>query len=115
VSGLKIVPLEQELELARDYLNERCLQVGHVLPLDEKLANEYFPVGGSCLVLQGRKPLALFLYQPRVHMAVVLARFRVVVDSKIGLKKVVEKIERTAMAQERFIVRTTGAKYAKLF
>jgi RimJ/RimL family protein N-acetyltransferase len=113
VFRLKIVPLEQELELARDYLNERCLQVGHVLPLDEKLAGEYFPVGRSYLVLQGRRPMALFSYRPGVHKAVALARFRVVADSKIGLKKVVETVERTAMAQERFIVRTTVFGYAK--
>jgi GNAT superfamily N-acetyltransferase len=113
VFRLKIIPLEQEIEVARDYLNERCLQVGHVLPLDEKLASEYFPVGRSYLVLQGKRPVALFSYQPGVHKAGALARFRVVADSKIGLKEAVERIERTAMAQERFIVRTTVFGYAK--
>ena len=110
---LKIIPLEQEIEVARDYLNERCLQVGHVLPLDEKLASEYFPIGRSYLALRRQRPVALFSYQQGIHKAVALARFRVVADSKIGLKAAVENIERTAIAQERFITRTTVFSYAK--
>jgi RimJ/RimL family protein N-acetyltransferase len=110
---LKIIPLEQEIEVARDYLNENCLQVGHVLPFDEKLASEYFPIGRSYLALQGKRPAALFSYQPGIHKAAALARFRVVTDSKVGLKAAVESIERTAIAQERFIARTTVFGYAK--
>ena len=113
VFNLKIQPLEQEIELGREYLNERSLQIGHVLPLSDNDSREYFPADKSYLALQGRKPLAMFSYLPGVHKAVALARFRVVTDSKLGLKEALKMIEETALAEERFIVRTTVFGYAK--
>jgi RimJ/RimL family protein N-acetyltransferase len=113
VAGLKTVPLEQDIELGREYLNERSLQVGHILPLNEKMFNEYFPADKSYLVIQGKRPVAMFSYYPGVHKAVALARFRVVTDSKVGLKEALKAIEETAVAEERFIVRTTVFGYAK--
>lgn len=113
VFRLKIIPLEQEIEVARDYLNERSLQVGHIHPLNEKLCSEYFPSDKSYLVLQGKRPVAMFSYHPGIHKAVTLARFRIVMDSKLGLKEALKAIEETAVAQERFIVRTTVFGYAK--
>jgi len=110
---LNIQPLEQEIELGREYLNERRLQTGHILPLSDKLSSEYFPADKSYLALQGRKPMAMFSYLPGVHKAVALARFRVVTDSKPGLKAALKAIEETALAEERFIVRTTVFGYAK--
>jgi GNAT superfamily N-acetyltransferase len=110
---LKIIPLEQEIEVARDYLNERSLQVGHILPLNDKLASEYFPADKSYLVLQGRRPVAMFSYIPGAHKAVRLARFRVVTDLKIGLREALRAIEETAVAQGRSIARTTVFGYAE--
>jgi GNAT superfamily N-acetyltransferase len=110
---LKIIPLEQEIEAARDYLNERSLQVGHILPLNDKLASEYFPADKSYLILQGRKPVAMFSYNPGVHKAVGLARYRVVTDLRIGLREAVRAIEETAVAQGRFIASTTVFGYAE--
>lgn len=107
VFSLKIVLVEQDPEIARDFVNERSLQVGHVLPLNEKLLSEYFPADKSYLILQGKKPMALFSYYPGVHKAVALARFRVVTDSNLGLKEALKTIEMTALAEEKFIVRTT--------
>ena len=110
---LRILPLEQDIELGREYLNERSLQVGHVLPLNDRLSSEYFPADKSYLVLQGKRPVALFSYQPGTHKAVALARFRVVTDSKVWLKEALKAIEETAQAEERFIVRTTVFGYLK--
>ena len=110
---LRILPLEQDIELGREYLNERSLLVGHVLPLNDRLSSEYFPADKSYLVLQGRRPVAMFSYQPGTHKAVALARFRVVTDSKVGLKEALKVIEQTAQAEERFIVRTTVLGYLK--
>jgi len=113
VFPLKLVPLEQEFEVAREFVNERCLQVGHVLPLNEKLLGGYFPADKSYVLFQGRRPVALFSYYPGVQKAVAIARFRVVTDSNVGLKEALKMIETTALAQERFIVRTTVFGYAK--
>jgi len=81
--------------------------------LNDRVSSEYFPSDKSYLVLQGKRPVALFSYQPGVHKAVALARFRVVADLKIGLKEALRAIEETAMAEERFIVRTTVFGYLK--
>ncbi len=113
VWALRIVPIEHEIDAARDYLNERRLQVGHILPMNDKLASEYFPADKSYLVIQGRRPMALFSYNPGVHKAVAIARFRIVTESKVGLKEALKVIEETAVAEERFIVRTTVFGYAK--
>jgi ribosomal protein S18 acetylase RimI-like enzyme len=113
VSHLKILPLEQDPDLGRDYLDERSLQIGHVLPPNDKLLSEYFPAEKSYIVLQGKRPVALFSYYPGVHKAVALSRFRLVADSKVALGYALKAIEETALAQERFIVRTTVFGYAK--
>ena len=94
VSRLRIQPLEQEIELGRDYLIERSLQTGHILPLSDKLSSEYFPADKSYLAIQGRKPLAMFSYLPGVHKAVALAQFRVVTDSKLALKAALKAMRR---------------------
>jgi len=113
VFSLKIVPVEQAFEVARDFVNERSLQVGHVLPLNEKLLSEYFPADKSYMLFQGRRPVALFTYYPGVQKGVAIARFRVVADSSAGLKEALKNIETTALAGEKLIARTTAFGYAK--
>ncbi len=110
---LKTVPVEEEFEVARDFVNERTLQLGHVLPLGEKVLGEYFPADKSYLLYQGRRPVALFTYYPGVHKGSAIARFRVVAKSNGALKEVVRKVETTAVAGEKLVVRTTVFGYAK--
>jgi len=40
---LKIVPLEQDLAKARDYLNDRSLQIRPYSPVGDDLLGEFFP------------------------------------------------------------------------
>jgi RimJ/RimL family protein N-acetyltransferase len=110
---LKLVPLEQEFEIARNFVNARSLQVGHVLPLNEKLLSEYFPADKSYVLFQGRRPTAVFTYYPGVQKGVSVARFRVVANSSAGLKEAVRRVEMTALAGEKLIARTTAFGYAK--
>jgi hypothetical protein len=59
---LKIVPLEHDLAQARDYLNERSLQIGRILPVGDDLLGEFFPTGSSYVLKKGRIVDALFSY-----------------------------------------------------
>ena len=103
---MKILHLEQDFELGREFLNERPLQVGHILPLNEKLLAEYFPSGDSFLILKRNKPEALFSVRSGTQKAVPVMNFTVVAVSKVGFRETVEKVEETALAQEKVIVRT---------
>lgn len=102
---MKILHLEQDFELGREFLNERPLQTGHILPLSEKLLAEYFPSANSFLVLKGNRPEALFSVRPGTQKAVPMMNFTVVAASKVGFKDAVQKVEETAVAQEKVIVR----------
>jgi RimJ/RimL family protein N-acetyltransferase len=113
VFSLRLVPIEQEFEIARGFVNDRSLQIGHLLPLNEKLLGEYFPADRSYMLLQGRKPVALFTYYPGVQKGVAIARFRVIAQSSAGFKEAVKKVEMTAVAGEKLITRTTACGYEK--
>jgi hypothetical protein len=71
---LKIVPLEHDPVKARDYLDDRSLQIGHILPLGDSLLREHFASGSSFLLLKGKATDALFSYlgegQARTHCEV---------------------------------------------
>jgi GNAT superfamily N-acetyltransferase len=110
---LKIVPLEQEIDTAWDYLNERSLQVGHIFPLNSKLAAEYFPTDKSYLILQGKRAVAMLAYYSGTHKHTPTARFRVVADSKTGLKECSKTIEKTAIAEEKRVVQSAVFGYQK--
>jgi ribosomal protein S18 acetylase RimI-like enzyme len=108
---LRLIPLSSDLDAGRDFLNKRCLQIGHVLPLNDKLFNQYFPLEQSFLLYHGKKVAALFSYSSGSHKGAPNARFRVVSDSRLGLREAVGKVEETALAQEKLIVRTTVFGY----
>jgi RimJ/RimL family protein N-acetyltransferase len=105
--------LEDAVDAGKDYLNKRCVQAGHVLPVNEKVFTEYFPPGRSFLILKDKRsePQALFSFIPGSHKSTPAARFRLVADGKLALKQAVEKIEETAVAQERMILKTSVFGY----
>jgi hypothetical protein len=81
--------LSSDIDAGRDFLNKRRLQIGHVLPLNDKLFNQYFPIEQSFLLYHGKKAVALFSYSPGSHKGAPNARFRVVSDSRLGLLEAV--------------------------
>ncbi len=80
--------------------------MGHVLPITESLFKEYFPAGSSFLVHKGRAIDGLFTYRSGRDRQVPLAAFTLVTDSLTGLKEATGRIEDTAVAEEKLIVRT---------
>jgi ribosomal protein S18 acetylase RimI-like enzyme len=108
---LKIVPLEHDPVKARDYLNDRSLQIGHILPLGDSLLREHFASGSSFLLLKGKAIDALFSYQAGKDKHVPTARFRVVTDSLLGLKEATKVVEETGVAEEKMVVTTTVFGY----
>jgi GNAT superfamily N-acetyltransferase len=110
---LKIVPLEHDPAQARDYLNERSLQVGRILPVADGLLGEYFATGSSFVLLRGRAVDALFSYNAGRDKQVPTARFRVVTDSIVGLREATRLVEETAVAGEKMVLRTTVFGYDK--
>lgn len=103
---MRITALDQDTTAGRDYLNERSLQVGHVLPPSESLFKEYFPVGNSFLLHKGRAVDGLFSYLPGRDKRAPIATFRLITDTLTGLKEAIGRIEDTAVAEEKLIVRT---------
>jgi RimJ/RimL family protein N-acetyltransferase len=103
---LRLLPLDQDINAGRKYLNERSLQIGHVLPLSDEAFKEYFPERNSFLLYSVRAVDALFSYRTGREKWTPLADFAVVTDSLAGLKEAVGRIEDVAVAQEKFVLRT---------
>jgi RimJ/RimL family protein N-acetyltransferase len=103
---LRLTPLDQDIGAGRKYLNDRSLQVGHVLPLSEDNFKEYFPVARSFLGYSVRSIDAIFSYRPGREKWRPRAEFLLVTDSLNGLQESVSKIEDTAVAQEKLVVQT---------
>jgi len=103
---MRVASLDQDDESGRRYLNERTLQLGHVLPLGDELFREYFPIGNSFLIYSGRAVDALFSYRSGREKWRPRADFILVTDSLSGLKEAISRIEDTAVAQEKLVVRT---------
>jgi len=110
---LKIVPIEHDPAQARDYLNDKSLQVGHILPVGEGLLGEYFATGSSFVLLKGRAADALFSYNAGRDKQVPTVRFRVVTDSIVGLREATRLVEETAVAGEKMVLRTNVFGYDK--
>ena len=108
---LKIVPIEHDPVQARDYLNDRSLQIGHILPVGDGLLREHFASGSGFLVLKGKAIDAMFSYHTGRDKHVPTARFRVVTDSLLGLKEATRVVEETAVAGEKLVVTTTVFGY----
>jgi hypothetical protein len=66
---LKIVPLEHDPVHARDYLNDRSLQIGRILPVGDGLFREHFAIGSSFLLLKGKAIDAMFFLSHREGQA----------------------------------------------
>ena len=111
--SLQLIPLSSDIDAGRDFLNARCLQIGHVLPLNDKRLDEYFPSERSFLLLQGKKPTAILSYFSKTHKGSAMARFNIVTDSRMGLRESIRKVEETALAQEKLIVHTSVLGYDK--
>jgi RimJ/RimL family protein N-acetyltransferase len=103
---LRVTPLDQDIDAGRKYLNERSLQIGHVLPLSEESFKEYFPDKNSFLLYSARAVDALFTFRSGQDKWTPRADFRVVTDSPAALKESVGRIEDTAVAQEKLVLRT---------
>jgi ribosomal protein S18 acetylase RimI-like enzyme len=103
---LRVAPLDEDLNSGRRYLNDRALQIGHILPLSDELFREYFPPGNSFLVYSGRTVDALFSYRSGREKWTPRADFALITDSLAGLKEAVGRVEDTAVAQEKTVVRT---------
>jgi GNAT superfamily N-acetyltransferase len=110
---LKIVPLEHDLAQARDYLNDRSLQIGRILPVGDDLLGEFFPTGNSYVLRKGRIIDALFSYNAGREKQAPTARFRVVTDSVSGLRDATRLVEETAVAGEKVVLRTNVFGYDK--
>lgn len=90
----------------RKYLNDRSLQVGNILPLSEEAFKENFPARNSFLLYSVRAVDALFSFRPGRDKWTPMASFLIVTDSLAGLKEAVDRIEDTAIAQEKLVLRT---------
>jgi RimJ/RimL family protein N-acetyltransferase len=90
----------------RKYLNDRSLQVGHVLPLSDDLFKEYFPAGNSFLLYSRIAVDGLFSYTSGREKRAPIASFTLATDSLAGLKEAVGRVEDTALAQEKLVIRT---------
>src|SRR5713226_8822124 len=110
---LKIVPLEHDTSQARDYLNERSLQIGRILPVGDGLLGEFFATASSYVLLKGRVVDALFSYNAGREKQSPTARFRVVTDSVSGLREATRLVEETAVAGEKMVLRTNVFGYDK--
>ncbi len=110
---MKIVPLEHDPVQARDYLNQRSLQIGRILPVSDGLLGEFFATGSSFVLLKGRAVNALFSYNGGREKLAPTAWFRVVTDSVVGLREATMLVEETAVAGEKLILRTTVFGYDK--
>ncbi len=60
---MRLTPVDQDIDAGRKYLNERSLQIGHVLPLSEETFKEYFPEKSSFLLYSVRAVDALFCFR----------------------------------------------------
>jgi len=103
---LRLTPLDQDIDAGRKYLNERSLQIGHVLPLSEEIFKEYFPERSSFLLYSVRAVDALFSFRSGREKWTPRADFVIVTDSLAGLKEAVGKVEDMALAQEKLVLRT---------
>jgi RimJ/RimL family protein N-acetyltransferase len=103
---LRLTPLDQDLQAGRKYLNERSLQVGHVLPISEDIFKEYFPTEKSFLGYSARSVDALFSYKSGREKWRPRAEFLLVTESLSGLQESVSKVEDIAVAQEKLVVQT---------
>ena len=113
---MKIVPFEHEQSRARDYLNEKSLQLGHILPVSDSTLKEYFPAGRSFVLVTGRAvggvDAVFALYPGRDKWSPSIS-FRAVTDSLSGLKEAVRQVEEIAVAEEKLVVRTRVFGYDK--
>jgi len=103
---LRLTPLDQDANAGRKYLNERSLQIGHVLPLNTEIFNEYFPERSSFLLYSVRAVDALFSFRSGREKWTPLADFVIVTDSLAGLKEAIGRVEDMAVAQEKLVLRT---------
>ncbi len=110
---MKVVPLEHDLAQARDYLNDKSLQIGRILPVGDELLGEFFPTGSSYVLKKGRVVDAIFSYNPGREKQAPTARFRIVTDSISGLRDATTLVEETALAGEKMVLRTNVFGYDK--
>ncbi len=103
---MRLTPLDQDANAGRKYLNERSLQIGHVLPLNAEIFNEYFPERSSFLLYSVRAVDALFSFRSGREKWTPLADFVIVTDTLAGLKEAIARVEDMAMAQEKLVLRT---------
>jgi len=103
---LRLTTLDQDIDAGRKYLNERSLQIGHVLPLSQEIFKEYFPERNSFLLYSVRAVDALFSFHSGREKWTPRADFVIVTDSLAGLKEAVGRVEDTALAQEKLVLRT---------
>jgi len=103
---LRLTPLDQDINAGRKYLNDRSLQIGHVLPLSEEIFKEYFPERSSFLLYSVRAVDALFSFRSGREKWTPRADFVIVTDSLAGLKEGVGRVEDMAVAQEKLVLRT---------
>ncbi|HEX9613847.1 MAG TPA: GNAT family N-acetyltransferase [Candidatus Bathyarchaeia archaeon] len=103
---MRLTTLDQDIDAGRKYLNERSLQIGHVLPLSQEIFKEYFPERNSFLLYSVRAVDALFSFHSGREKWTPRADFVIVTDSLAGLKEAVGRVEDTALAQEKLVLRT---------
>ena len=112
---MRLTPLDQDVNVGRKYLNERSLQIGHVLPLSEEIFKEYFPERSSFLLYSVRAVDALFSFHSGREKWTPRADFVIVTDSLAGLKEAVGKVEDMAVAQEKLVGPASSAMIANAY
>ncbi len=108
---MSLVLLERNLEAGRNYVADHRVYIGHVLPLGEKIFNEYFPADRSFLFYRNKRVSGIFSYRSGRDKQAPTAVFRVLADSRATLRSLVEEIEKVAVAGEKIVVRTSVFGY----
>ncbi len=103
---MTLVPLESNPSAGKDFVGKHRLEIGHVLPPSEKSFKEYFPADQSFLVQTNKRVSGILSYRSGRDKQVPTAVFRVFADSRGTLGRLVEEVERFAMAGEKLVVRT---------
>jgi GNAT superfamily N-acetyltransferase len=103
---LKLLCLDQDVQLGLGFVNQTPSQLGHVLPLSEKQFTEYFPPPSSYMILNGRRVEALFSTRSGSQKATPMMNFGFATTSRSAVRNVVGNVEETAIAQEKVILRT---------
>ncbi len=103
---MSLVSLETDLMAGRGFANEHLAELGHVLPISEKIFREYFPADRSFLFYRARRLAGIFSTRSGRDKHSPTAILRLVADSPPSLEMMLEHAERAALAHEKHVIQT---------